>query len=149
MIVVGGSALEIYTQADYASGDVDIVGRREAIVPILKGWGFSKSSRQLWAHPEWKLVIDLVKEIEYYNRSRDRTRLIATPFGTVRVEAVEDSIIRRLIQARYWQVASDFDWAVALATLEAKSIDWTYAENYAKFERVGDLLAEVRKRSKA
>lgn len=146
LIVVGGSAAEVYTRAAYASGDLDIVGSRDALVPVLLEWGFRKSSRQLWAHQEWKIVVDLVKELYRYNGSRERTRLITTPYSSMRVEAIEDSIVRRLIQAKHWQVRGDFDWAVALADLEAASIDWSYAEAYAKSELVADLLAEVRKR---
>lgn len=149
LIVVGGSAVEIYTRAAYASDDLDIVGRRDALIPVLRAWGFQKSSRQLWSHSGWKIVVDLVKELDGYNGSRERTRLIATPYGSIRVEAVEDSIVRRLIQSKHWQVRGDFDWAVALAELEWASIDWSYAEAYAKAELVADLLAEVRKRVRA
>lgn len=145
VIVVGGSAVEVYTSGGYASGDLDIVVARDKATSILKEWGFERSGR-LWAHRNWGIVVDLVKDPQDYTGSRGRTRLIETPHGSVRVEAVEDSMVRRLIQAKHWKVRGEFDLALAVAAAQQPSIDWDYAEKLARYELVADLLAEVRAR---
>src|SRR5690242_3698968 len=41
LIIVGGSAIEIYlTSSRYVSEDIDIVGEKRAIAPVLRRWGF-------------------------------------------------------------------------------------------------------------
>jgi hypothetical protein len=54
----------------------------------------------------------------------ERTRLISTPFGGVRVEAVEDAMVRRLVSAKHREQPGDFGHALDVATAETGSIDW-------------------------
>ena len=149
MIVVGGSAIEIYTRGGYASGDIDIVGPRSKILPALKGWGFERGDMQLWSNKTWGIFVDIRKDLSDYNGSRERTRLISTPFGGVRIEGVEDAMVRRLVSAKHWKQPDVFGHAMALASAETDSIDWDYAEQYAERESVSDLLQELRRRLRA
>lgn len=149
MIVVGGSAIEIYTRGGIASGDIDLVGPRNRIVKTLMAWEFEPSDRRMWIRKAWGLFVDVRKDIDDYNGSRERTRMIYTPYGGVRVEGIEDAMVRRLISAKHWQTAGDFDHAVAIAEAAPDDVDWEYAEDYAKRERVADILSELRKRVRA
>jgi len=45
MVVVGGSAMEIYTEGAYVSGDIDICAPRDPTVSVLTAWGFKKPGR--------------------------------------------------------------------------------------------------------
>lgn len=146
VIVVGGSAVEVYTQAGYVSGDIDLVGDRKRLVAVAKRWGFKWASRQLWINSEWGLAFEFVKDLKLYNGRLELTRIIDTPFGPVRVEAPEDSVVRRLIQAKHWQVRTGFDEAVAVAVARVDGFDWDYARTYARREEVLDLLEELRRR---
>ena len=48
LIVVGGSAIEIYTNGQYTSGDIDIVlSPSRTLTPILAEWNF-KSQGRIW-----------------------------------------------------------------------------------------------------
>jgi hypothetical protein len=58
MIVVGGSAIEIYTRGGCASDDIDIVGPRDPILHVLNGWGFERGDRQAWGNQEWRIFVD-------------------------------------------------------------------------------------------
>ncbi|MCI4361408.1 MAG: hypothetical protein L3J91_06850, partial [Thermoplasmata archaeon] len=102
VIVVGGSAIEIYVSGRYVSDDIDLVAARPPAIRVLESWGFRTEGRT-WFHDEWKLDVDLVRDPSGYTGSRDRTREMATPFGPVRLAAPEDLIIRRLAEAKHWQ----------------------------------------------
>jgi hypothetical protein len=147
LIVVGGSAVEVYTQPNYVSGDIDIVTERDRALRVLRRWGFRFGHRNVWHNGDWGIVVDLVKSnVAEYTGSRERTRLIESPYGTVRIEAIEDSMIRRLIQARVWHRPSELEFAFLMASLHSEAIDWDYAERIAKVDLVFDLLTEIRAR---
>jgi hypothetical protein len=56
LVVVGGSAIEIYTEGAYVSGDVDICAPRDPIRSVLTRWGFNKPGRE-WARLDWRIVL--------------------------------------------------------------------------------------------
>lgn len=141
VIVVGGSAIEILTSGGYVSGDVDlIVSSPDRAVQVLQGWGFSKGGR-LWMQKEWELYVDLVGRD--YTGSRDRTREVQTPFGTVRIAAVEDCLVKRLASAKHWRIPSDLDHAELLMREYRGSIDWAYLRGQARYYVVEDVLNEL------
>jgi hypothetical protein len=146
LIVVGGSAIEVYTRGGYSSGDIDVVVDRERVLPVLRSWAFQHASLQMWFQPDWKLTVDLVRGIEDFHGSRDRTEVVRTPFGPLRIEGIEDCVVKRLISARYWEIPEDLNLALAAARTHEGEIDWDYAERVAEADGVGDLLAELRKR---
>jgi hypothetical protein len=145
LIVVGGSAIEAYTRGGYVSADIDIVADRARLVPILESWGFRHEGRT-WLQHEWKIAVDIVRDFDRYHGSLERTEIVQTPYGPVRLEAVEDAMVRRLISSRYWHLPRDFDLAVEVAATHAGDIDWSYAGEIAKLDGVSDLLAELRRR---
>lgn len=103
-VVVGGSAIEFYTDGAYMSGDTDICWagwpqptneqRMEIMrqLPGIKSHGGSKSwgIEGLW--------IDLLGEIDY-RANKDLSRF-DTPNGEVRLIPVEDALIGRVYAAR-------------------------------------------------
>jgi hypothetical protein len=143
LIVVGGSAIEIYTRGSYASGDIDLVADRQKVLSVLKSWKFKPGGR-VWHQNEWNLVVDIVRED--YHGDPHRTRIVQTPYGEVRVEGLEDSMVRRLISSRYWEIPGDFGHALLLATQYRADIDWDYAAELAKYDNVSDLLIDLRRR---
>lgn len=143
LIVVGGSAIEIYTRGAYVSDDIDVVGERERILQVLRSWGFKKEGR-IWYRKDWQVVFD-VPSSEYHGDFY-RTRVISTPYGSVRLAAVEDLLVSRLISCKYWRIPDDLDHAVLLASEYQDSIDWEYVEARARQEGVVGLLPDVRSR---
>ena len=103
-VVVGGSAIEFYTDGAYMSGDTDICWTgwpmpneedREVImrqIPGIKSHGGVKS----WGIDE--LWIDLLGEIDY-RADKDCARVF-TPFGQVVLIPVEDALVGRVYAAR-------------------------------------------------
>jgi len=141
--VVGGSAIEIYTVGKYTSGDMDLVtDEGERVEKVLRHWEFGKSGR-IWTNDRLDLVVDLVKPP--YTGSPERSTLVTTPFGVVRLAAIEDLLVKRLSATRHWGVKGDFEHAMMLALQFGTTLDWEYIERFAVEHQVLDLARELRK----
>ena len=146
MTVVGGSALEIYTQGDYVSGDADIVAESEKMLTdALQSWGFHREG-MYWVHPEFRdLFVQFVGR--YYSGSENLTRIVDTLYGSVRLGAIEDLVVKRLVGARHWDRPEMFAEAELAVRRFGREMDWKYVEAQAKKEGVVDLVERVRGRT--
>lgn len=105
-VIVGGSAIEFYTDGAYMSGDTDICWagwptptqeQREEImrqIPNIKSHGGAKS---------WSICglwVDLLGEIDY--RAKKEFAKFTTPIGDVMLIPVEDALVGRVYAARKW-----------------------------------------------
>lgn len=136
-VIVGGSAIEFYTDGAYMSGDTDICWagwptptqeQREEImrqIPNIKSHGGAKS---------WSICglwVDLLGEIDYVSNN-DFSR-IYTGVGIVVVIPAEDALVGRVYSARKWVSGyNEDDDACAkklmTAVLQGKiPFDWTEA----------------------
>lgn len=140
-IVVGGSAIEFYTSGRYTSGDIDIVSTMpKKWAGILREWRFKEQGR-IWYSDDLGIVVDLVKPPYTYDVTR--TQVLVTRFGTVRVAAVEDLLIKRLESAKFWKLPGDMDQAKLLAIVHWDRIDWEYVRDLAKKREVADALSNL------
>jgi hypothetical protein len=146
MTIVGGSALEIYTQGDYVSGDADIVAESEkALTTALQAWEFRRD-RMYWVHPEFKdLFVQFVGR--YNSGSQSLTRIVDTPYGSVRLGSIEDIVVKRLVGARHWDRSDMFAEAEVAVRRYGGEMDWSYVETQAKREGVLDLVQRIRERA--
>ncbi len=145
LTVVGGSALEIYTEGDYVSGDVDLIAEdRERVVSVLRAWGFRKKGIY-WVSPDFRPSVQIVGK--YDSGSRLHTQIISTPYGRVRIGSVEDIVVKRLIEARHWRRPSALAEAMLAVERYGREMDWDYVEFIAKKDGVGDLAIDVRRRA--
>ena len=143
IVVVGGSAIEIYTAGGYVSGDIDLCGPAEILTPVLKRWGFEQPGRE-WGRIDWGIVVDIVGR--FPSGSMKLTRVVDTPHGPVRVGAVEDLILGRLALIKFWSEPQESVNARMLVRLP--EVDWEYLEFRAKQENVADLLRLLRRESR-
>lgn len=114
IVIVGGSAIEVYTRGKFVSEDLDLAGERAAVVRALEDWGFRREGR-LWSRPDLRLWVDPVGQ--YYTGGARRLGEVSTPYGPVRLASVEDLIAKRLIEIKVRPGGGSalFDQAVALA----------------------------------
>ena len=145
VVVVGGSAIEVYTRGRIVSDDIDIRAERSKIWKVLGEWGF-RDHGKTWIRSDWKIAIDVVGD--KYSGDPYRTRLVSTRYGPVRLAAVEDLIVKRLASAKHWQQPRDVGQAALLLELYTAEIDQTYLEQMARQYVVSDLLTEVQTKPK-
>jgi hypothetical protein len=105
-VVVGGSAIEFYTDGAYMSGDTDIcwagwpqptTEQREEIMRQIPGI-ISHGGAKSWCIEG--LWVDLLGEIDY--RAEKELVKFTTPVGPVVLIPVEDALVGRVYAARRW-----------------------------------------------
>lgn len=145
LTVVGGSAIEIYTNGAYISGDIDlVVAVPSKVRDVLRSWGF-KDEGKLWTQSKLGLYVDLVGR---WNSGSERlTRVVQTKYGSVRLGAVEDLIVKRLLETRYWGEKSALAQAILLTRQFGPDLDWKYIAFHSRKDGLDDLVTEMRKRS--
>src|SRR5580658_9159419 len=83
MTVVGGSAIEIYTEGDYASDDLDlVVDSKVRVATVLKRWGF-RNEGKLWTKRDWSIFPDQ-RSRGFDHQASSRIGRLAEPAGGVR-----------------------------------------------------------------
>lgn len=141
-ILVGGTAVALYTAGAYATADVDIVASdRQRVGQILQEMGFQPAGRH-WVHPQWDVAI----EIPDTDLAGDPERVVQIELAdglTVYCIGVEDLLIDRLNAAVHWRSLEDRRWALELLRLHASRMDWQYLHARAECEGVGELLEEL------
>ncbi|HVS12888.1 MAG TPA: hypothetical protein VMV46_03110 [Thermoanaerobaculia bacterium] len=108
--MVGGAAVELYTNGAYVSGDLDFVGSpSEALERALKEAGFERAGRH------WLLSAKRVF-VEFPSTEIGSQQTVELQVGELRlcVLAPEDLIIDRLAGFQFWQSEVDFENAVLL-----------------------------------
>ena len=147
LVVVGGSAVEFYTEGGYMSGDIDFCRKTlnaipprlmQEIIAELGGKGVARS---------WEvcgLYVDLLGILE--NESVLPNRELETPYGTVRIIPPELVLVERILIAYYPPSAELLVTArkMMVAALGDSNFNWNEAERLAALPSFG-VLDELRK----
>jgi|SRR6056297_687419 len=142
-IIVGGEAVEIYTNGQYTTGDIDIKGNLSCIAEILEHAGFHRN-HGVFYHSELDLAIDwLGGNLEQGEEAENRAINIKVREKLyIRVISVEDLIVDRLCAAKFWADKESEQWAKIL--WEVKSdLDMGYLLKRASEEDVEDITKEL------
>ncbi len=139
-VLVGGALVEIYTAGAYVSGDLDVVGDRSKIGALLQAAGFQGSGRYFIRDD-----LELVVEVPGIGLRPTET-VIEIEFERLRVPAVcvEDSIVDRLLAAKYWKSTTDWEQAILLYVAHRDSLDSAALDAKAMSNEVADSLAELK-----
>jgi hypothetical protein len=143
LIVVGGSAIEFYTDGAYVSGDIDLCIRdsklptlrdRQELMGALGGRGGPRS---------WEVAgtfVDILGVFE--TEAKTPTRTINTQLGPVAVAAAEDLLVERVLVAKYpgpYPPALECARKLIAAGLSGETqIDWNEALRIAKLPAYGN-----------
>lgn len=131
-ILVGGSAVELYTRGQSRSQDVDLVADRNVLVPMLREMGFKESGRHFYKYPNY---IEIPS-----NTLHGKSIFLRYKKWKIKVICVEDLIIDRLCACKFWKSTYDCEQAKMLLRAYTKKIDWSYLRVRADQEDVLNLL---------
>lgn len=147
LTVVGGSAVEFYTEGAYMSGDIDFCRRRLEPVPLRLAQELMGRLGATGGPRSWKvggLFVDLLGLLE--NESVSPVRQVETPYGPVSVMPVELLLVERMLSATYpKRDAVMYDTAkkiMAAGLADETSFDWAEVCRLAALPSFG-VLEEV------
>lgn len=146
-VLVGGGAVELYTAGAYVTGDVDLIGDRDSLVPLLEAAGFHRIDR-LFMREDLELAVDLVGLSQ---RQGETNQELDVRGYKVLMVSVEDAIVDRLLAAEYWKSPTDWEQAVLLYEAHKTTLDRRRLEDRARANEVErtlrDMIARVSARS--
>ncbi len=150
LTIAGGSAITLYSRSRFVSEDVDVVGESTRIVPVLRKWGFQPEKdtdgRVYWRRDDLGLFVDIIHRSLRSGRGKSgRTRTFVTAAGPVRVSAIEDLIVRRLV---FWSRSGKpelLDQAIVLYSENKDDLDIGYLEAEIRWEGVEEAYRELQR----
>jgi len=147
LMVVGGSAIEFYTEGAYMSGDIDFCRRRLQSIPLRLAQELMGRLGATGGPRSWKvggLFVDLLGLLE--NESVSPVRELQTPYGTVCIIPPELLLVERVLSATYpLRDAAMYDTAkkIMAAGLAGESpFDWDEVCRLAALPSFG-VLSEI------
>lgn len=143
-ILVGGCALEIYTDGGYSTSDVDLaLPHGPEVDQAFADLGFAKRGR-FWVRPELDLLFEAPAPAGLPGETAPRMELSIDGLRVV-VLGVEDLLIDRLRAWVHWRSDEDGRWAARLVALYGGELDWDYLNSRVKEQPAEQrALAELR-----
>ncbi|MHB8984129.1 MAG: DUF6036 family nucleotidyltransferase [Carboxydocellales bacterium] len=143
-VVVGGSAVFVYTFGGHITYDIDIVvENRQVVKDVLVTLGFKQETDiRHWFHEDLDLAIELPDEV----LAGDQNKIVTLEIEgkEAYIIGIEDLLIDRLNAAKHWQSKRDEEQALALLELYLDQIDLTYLEKKAQENAVLEKLNELK-----
>ncbi len=146
-VIVGGMAVEIYTQGSYTTGDIDLKAEKDLLEKILTEWNFVKSGR-VWFNEELDIYIDwLGSTLDEGEEAQKRINTIIIEEGLeINIISIEDLIIDRLGAYKWWKDEDSLVWAKVLLKIKEATgdpIDMDYLTKRALEEKLDDIIKDV------
>ncbi|MGH9934200.1 MAG: hypothetical protein ACRD3Z_03685 [Nitrososphaerales archaeon] len=142
-VLVGGSAVEVYTNGDFPTADMDFdVSNMGKAIQLLKNLGFNKTD-SLWYNSDLDIVVDLSSK--GYSGDPAKLRIIKVRNYSLKVAGVEDLIVNRLYSAKFWKSnpQRDLEEATALVRIFSGKLDGDYLKLLAEKNDVIDVLSRI------
>ena len=142
-VLVGGSAVEVYTNGDFPTADMDFdVSDMGKAIQLLKNLGFKKTD-SLWYNSDLDIVVDLSSK--GYSGDPAKLRIIKVRNYSLKVAGVEDLIVNRLYSAKFWKSnpQRDLEEATALDRIFSGKLDSDYLKMLAEKNDVIDILSRI------
>ena len=132
LVVVGGSAVEFYTEGGYMSGDIDFCRKTLKAIPprIMQEIAERLGGKGLGRN--WLicgLYVDILGLLESETVLPDR--IVQTPYGEVRMLPPELALVERVLFAEQDSECVASARQMMAAALEDANFDWTEAERLA------------------
>lgn len=156
LVVVGGSAVEFYTEGAYMSGDIDLCRRTLSPIPLRLAQDVMGRLNATGGPRSWKvagLYVDLLGFLE--NEALTPCRTMRTPCGAISLMPAELAVVERTLLAFYPQPdpeARDVAKKLLAVCLTGETpVDWGEIRRLAKLtsfnveRELDDLRNEVKR----
>lgn len=140
-IVVGGSAVDFYTEGIFPSYDIDLIGDRKIIGEILENiFGFKRSGRH-WINEQIGIYVEVPGD--HLAGNRDKVTTIKVGNLKLYVIGIEDLIIDRMAACSEWKSDTDCKQAQYMLRYYHSKIDFDYLDKKAKDEGLLKILTKL------
>ncbi len=136
LVVVGGSAVEFYTEGAYMSGDIDLCRHSLERIPLRRAQELMGSIGATGGPRNWQvagLFVDMLGFLE--NESRSPLREINTSLGSVKLIPPELVLVERTLQSFYPcpddEAKSVAKKMLAVCLTGQTEVDWDEVERLA------------------
>lgn len=148
LVVVGGSAVEFYTEGGYMSGDIDFCRKTLKSVPPRLMQEIAERLGGKGLGRNWLicgLYVDLLGLLE--SETTISERIVKTPYGDVRILPPEMALVERILFAEQDAECVLSARQMMAAALKDAAFDWAEAERLADLPdfRVLSQLKVLRK----
>ena len=148
LVVVGGSAVEFYTEGGYMSGDIDFCRKTLKAVPPRLMQEIAESLGGKGLGRNWLvcgLYVDILGVLETESTLPERT--LETPYGDVRILPPELALVERVLYAEQDAECVASARQMMASALADSSFDWAEAERLAALPdfAVADRLAALKR----
>jgi hypothetical protein len=148
LVVVGGAAIEFYTEGDYMSGDIDLCRTNAAPIPLKQQQTLLGELQATGGPRSFKicnLFIDLLGFLE--NEAHTPFQKVESPYGIITLVPPEMLLIERVLVAAYPQPDQHSRQCAktllsAMVSGRIGAIDWDEVTRLASDPRY-DILDEV------
>jgi len=147
LVVVGGSAVEFYTEGGYMSGDIDFCRKTLRAVPprVMQEVAESLGGKGLGRN--WLicgLYVDLLGVLE--TESQLPERILQTPYGDIKILPPELALVERVLYAEQDAECVASARQMMAAALADSRFDWAEAERLAVLPdfKVAEKLSELK-----
>lgn len=145
LVVVGGSAVEFYTEGGYMSGDIDFCRKTFKSIPPRLMQEVAESLGGKGLGRNWLicgLYVDILGPLE--SETVKPERVIQTPYGEVRMIAPELALVERILYAEQDAECIPSAKQMMVAAIADDAFDWAEAERLADL-RDFKVLAQLQK----
>ena len=132
LVVVGGSAVEFYTEGGYMSGDIDFCRKTLKSVPPRQMQEIAERLGGKGLGRNWLicgLYVDLLGLLE--SETMLSERIVRTPYGDVRILPPELALVERILFAEQDAECVLSSRQMMAAALKDAAFDWVEAERLA------------------
>ena len=134
-ILVGGAAVEFYTQGAYSTSDINMVTEGgQDLIQIMESLGFEKIGKD-FVNKKFKIYIEFPSK---NLKPNETSSLLEINNQKLQIISVEDLIVDRLCAFQFWQ--SEIDGLNVLLLFENNEVNKNRLSQRAQEEKVVDAL---------
>ncbi|MDE3838725.1 hypothetical protein C0966_04935 [Bacillus methanolicus] len=139
-IIVGGLSVEIYTQSEYATRDIDFVSDGYHIIEdVLFSLGFKKEGRHFY-HQDIEIAVEIPSN-DLVGSYEKVAKVYIDDENYVYLISIEDIILDRLRAAVHWKSEEDSIWGFRLLAKNFEVLDIEYLLKQTETKQEYDELS--------
>jgi zona occludens toxin (predicted ATPase) len=156
LVVVGGSAVEFYTEGAYMSGDIDVCRKSVRPIPLRTAQDLMARLEATGGPRSWLVAgmyVDLLGPVE--NEAKTAYRSLTTPYGAVQMLPVELVIVEWVLRAFYpapdGEARNVAKKLLSVCLTGATSVDWAEVKRLSALpdfqvtRELNEIRAEVKR----